>query len=303
MIKIIISLAVSFTIGVMSTLAYNVYYSPSLTYYKETLDFSVPSSGDADLYSDLEILYKGRKYKSFYTTKLVLINDGGEHLSATSSKSPIKINVKGIEYYSLDGNNSNPTATILKEGDILNLSFDYLNVSDQIVVNLIHKGKVDITVDGALHGINKIPYKEKYDLPMKQIVLSTLFWIVFSFGLFIIVVVILSFIFSRSEDSYSCHLARRYKGDIGNRKAMKRFVYYKRNRALEVDLDNAFLNFEDVPERQAMELLRSKDPHKFIKDNKFFEKYEGNHIGKSKGMEDITWPEQCKKMRNVKKKK
>lgn len=267
---------VSFVIGIFSTYAYNTYYSPSLSYYKETIDFSVPYSKENDVYNDIEIIYKGKKYKNFYITKLVLTNDGGEHLGSTSPQNPMKINIKNVDYFSLDTNNSNPTANVYRKGDILNLDFEYLNIGESIVINFMHNGNATLEVQGALYRINHIKYKEKYNITAKDIVLKGGFWFLFAFGGIVFLLILIAIIIAQSSNLYAYYLARKYEKKIKRKDIIKKFIYYKKSKELMVTFSKFNAMLKNVPENIAEELLVSNNPYKYFEKNKLKEKYGKN---------------------------
>lgn len=276
MLKKILSILFSIIIGIFSTYAYNTYYSPSLSYYKDTIDFSVPNSNENDVYNDLEIIYKGKKYKNFYITKLVLTNDGGVDLGATSPKNPIKINIKDADYFSLNTKNSNPTTNIYRKGEILNLEFEYLNIGESIAINFIHNGKATLDVKGSLYRIDHIKYKEKYNISAQDIVLKGGFWFLFAFGSIIFLLIIIAIITAQSSNLYTYYLAKKYEKRIKRKDIIKKFIYYKKSKELWVTFAKFEALLKNVPENIAEKLLLSENPYDYIKKNKFEKIYNKN---------------------------
>lgn len=113
----------------------------------------------------VEITYHQKKISNLTVTKIAIWNDGNETIDRNdvASSDPVTIRIKK-DYQILDASiihstdKTNGFKLLAKENGLIQISFDYIDHFQGIIVQILHDGRSshDLTIEGTIKGAGKI---------------------------------------------------------------------------------------------------------------------------------------------------
>lgn len=143
-----------------------------LTYRKRSYRvFSI----EEEFSSDIEVVYKGRRVKELWLTKLALVNTGAKELCESDFIEPLGVNVGDVEVMSAELYSKAKTQSISihnsklysdKSSNSVKLNIKLLNPKESLKLSILTQGEPQIAVEGHVKGVSTISeYKEsRYDV-------------------------------------------------------------------------------------------------------------------------------------------
>jgi len=203
---------ISFLIGVIGIILAFIFYYKSLREKKPTFNMITFGLIDNKLstINNLEIKYNANLVKNLSLTKVAFWNSGKESIrkSDIATNDQLRIVAKNVIIYGFEiiiYSEVNEIITTLINEELINISFEFLNQNDGIVLNIYHSGNKneDLKLEGTFIGSKKLsePIKQEFLLAKvnqlndpAQKMMDNKYFIIRFFGLLLIIVILPIFI-------------------------------------------------------------------------------------------------------------